>query len=74
LQLDKGEKYLRTYIHNHSAKDGVSLNWAYVRLAQIYKHKKSKIKALKWIDKAMANRTNFKEAQAERNIILSLKS
>jgi len=72
VQLDKGEKCLLTYIKNHSAKDGVSLDWAYVRLAQIYKHKHSKEKALKWIDKAIAERIDFEEAQKERNVILNL--
>ena len=72
LQLDKGEQYLLTYIKNYSAKDGVSLNWAYVRLAQIHKHKQSKVSALKWIDKAISSRVDFKEAKVERNKILSL--
>ncbi len=74
LELDKGEKCLLRYIKNHSAKDGVSLAWAYVRLAQIYKHKGSKIMALKWIDKAITNNPNFIEALDEKRVITSLKS
>lgn len=54
LQLEKGEKCLKAYLSNHSAKDGVPKEWAYYRLAQIYKHKKKKEEALKWIDKAIA--------------------
>ena len=39
IQLDKGEKCLKAYLSNHSAKDGVPKEWAYYRLAQIYKHR-----------------------------------
>jgi len=74
LELNKGEQWLLTFIKNHSAKDGVSLSWAYVRLAQIYKHKGIKTQALKWINRAIAKKTDFKEAIKEKAIILSMKS
>lgn len=54
LQLDKGETMLKVYLKNHSSKDGVPKEWAYYRLAQIYKHKDDTAKALVWIDKAIA--------------------
>jgi len=54
LQLDKGEKCLKAYLSHYSSKDGVPKAWAYYRMAQIYKHKKEKIEALKWIDKAIS--------------------
>ncbi|MFC0604727.1 tetratricopeptide repeat protein [Winogradskyella pulchriflava] len=54
IQLEKGEKCIKAYIANHSSKDGVPKEWAYYRLAQIYKHKENKSEALKWIDKAIA--------------------
>ncbi len=53
IKLNKGEQCLQRYIQNYSAKDGVPKAWAYYRLAQIYKHKKDKVEALKWIDMAI---------------------
>ncbi len=67
VQLDKGEKCIKAYLSNHSSKDGVPKAWAYYRLAQIYKHKKEKVEALKWIDKAIAGLPKidvFKEEKA----------
>lgn len=72
VQLAKGERCLLTYINNHTAADGVPKEWAYYRLAQIYKHKKNKDIALKYIDKALNMRSDFKQAIKEKNIILSL--
>ncbi|MEO1031587.1 MAG: tetratricopeptide repeat protein [Bacteroidota bacterium] len=66
IQLEKGEKCLKTYLANHSAKDGVPKAWAYYRLAQIYKHKKDKAEALKWIDKALAGLPKIKVFQKEK--------
>ena len=54
IQLDKGEGMLKVYIENHSAQDGVPKEWAYYRLAQIYKHKNNKAEALIWINKAIS--------------------
>lgn len=70
IQLDKGEKCLKTYLANHSSKDGVPKAWAYYRLAQIYKHKANKTEALKWINKAIAGLPKidvFKEEKTEIN-------
>jgi tetratricopeptide (TPR) repeat protein len=53
IQLEKGEKCIKAYLSNHSAKDGVPKEWAYYRLAQIYKHKNNKVEALKWANKAI---------------------
>jgi len=72
IELDKGERCLKTYIENHSAKDGVPIEWAYYRLAQIQKHRANKQEALKWIDKALGIRSNFKQATKEKEKILSL--
>lgn len=66
IQLDKGEKCLKAYLSNHSAKDGVPKAWAYYRLAQIYKHKKNKEEALKWIDKAIAGLPKIKVFKEEK--------
>ncbi|MEZ4795762.1 MAG: hypothetical protein R2785_01220 [Flavobacteriaceae bacterium] len=72
VELDKGERCLKMYIENHSAKDGVPLEWAYYRLAQIQKHRVNKQEALKWIDKALNIRSDFKQAKKEKELILSL--
>ena len=72
IQLEKGEKCLKTYLANHSAKDGVPKAWAYYRLAQIYKHKKNKAEALKWINKAIAGLPKIKVFQKEKASISRL--
>lgn len=72
VQLDKGEKCLKTYLANHSAKDGVPKEWAYYRLAQIHKHKNEKVEALKWIDKAISGLPEIDVFKDERSIISEL--
>ncbi|RZN80242.1 MAG: tetratricopeptide repeat protein [Winogradskyella sp.] len=69
IQLNKGEQCLLKYIENYTAADGVPKEWAYYRLAQIYKHKKDKEKALSYIDKALTIRADFKQALKEKAII-----
>jgi len=72
IELDKGERCLKMYIENHSAKDGVPIEWAYFRLAQIHKNRQNKLEALKWIDKALDIRSDFKQAKEEKQKILQL--
>ncbi|WP_400080998.1 tetratricopeptide repeat protein [Winogradskyella sp. R77965] len=72
VQLDKGEKCLKVYLSNHSSKDGVPKEWAYYRLAQIYKHKKNKTAALKWIDKAISGLPKIKVFKEEKANISQL--
>ena len=72
VELDKGERCLKAYIENHSAKDGVPIEWAYFRLAQIQKNRNNKTEALKWIDKALEIRSDFNQAKEERQKILAL--
>jgi tetratricopeptide (TPR) repeat protein len=72
VQLEKGEKCLNVYMENHSAKDGVPIEWAYYRMAQIQKHKKNKQSALTWINKALNEREDFKQALREKETILKL--
>ncbi|MEH6536429.1 MAG: hypothetical protein V7719_08565 [Psychroserpens sp.] len=72
VQLNKGEKCLLTYIDNYSAKDGVPKAWAYYRLAQIYKNKKHKINALKWIDKSIVGLPEIKVFKDEKRQIEKL--
>lgn len=72
IGLDQGIECLNQYIALYSAKDGVPKDWAYLRLAQIYKHKGDKEEAQVWINKALASRSDFKEAIAEKRIIQAL--
>jgi tetratricopeptide (TPR) repeat protein len=72
LDADLGITCLKKYIKNHSVKDGVPKDWAYYRLAQIYKNKGNKTMALSWIDKALQERPSFKEAASEKELIQAL--
>ena len=72
VELDKGERCLNIYIENHSVEDGVPIEWAFLRLAQIEKNRNNKMEALKWIDKALDKRFDFKQAKEEKKKILSL--
>lgn len=67
VQLDKGERCLIVYIQKYSAKDGVPKAWANYRLAQIYKHKNDKTKALKYINLAIAELPKIEVFQDFKN-------
>ncbi len=67
-----GIKCLKAYIENHSVRDGVPKDWAYFRIAQIYKNQGKKQEAMLWIDKALVDRPDFKEAKEEKQMIQSL--
>ncbi|MBC8755757.1 tetratricopeptide repeat protein [Kordia sp. YSTF-M3] len=71
LQLEKGEKCLYLYIANYTTKDGVPVSWAYYRLAQIFKHKGDKQKALEWINKALATQ-ELKPFKKQKEVILGM--
>jgi tetratricopeptide (TPR) repeat protein len=72
LDAELGINCLNTYIKNYSARDGVPKDWAYYRLAQIYKNIGKKNEALKFINKALTDRPDFEEAIKEKRHILSL--
>ncbi|WGK63590.1 tetratricopeptide repeat protein [Croceiramulus getboli] len=72
LKNELGIDCLERYIANHSVRDGVPLDWAYYRLAQIYKNLGQKKEALVWIDKALSKRPDFEEAQDEKRLIEAL--
>jgi tetratricopeptide (TPR) repeat protein len=72
LDAELGINCLQKYIANHSVRDGVPKDWAYYRLAQIYKNLGNKNSALEWIDKALVDRPSFKEARQEKELILAL--
>ena len=72
LDPELGLQSLQDYVKNHSVKDGVPKDWAYYRMAQIYKNLGKKQTALLWINKALSDRPNFKEALEEKEIINAL--
>lgn len=72
LDSEFGISCLKAYIQNYKIQDGVPKDWAYYRLAQIYKNEGNKSLALQWIDKALSDRPTFKEAVAEKQKILAL--
>ena len=71
LNAELGIDCLQTYIKNYSVRDGVPKDWAYYRLAQIYNNIGQEDVALKWINKALRDRPDFKEALQEKQQILS---
>ncbi len=72
IELQKGIVYLNAFIANHTVKDGVPVEWAYFRKAQIYRHMGEKGKAENWINKALALNNDFSEAIEEKKAIKSL--
>lgn len=72
LEPEYGIECLGQYLANYSIKDGVEKDWAYYRLAQIYKNLGKKEIALTWINKALLERKDFKEARKEKSLILAL--
>ncbi len=72
LEPEYGIECLSQYLADYSIKDGVPKDWAYFRLAQIYKNLGKKEIALTWINKALMGRTDFKEALQEKSLILAL--
>jgi len=69
LELEKGEKCLFKYIGNYKPEDDIPLEWAYFRLAQIFRHKNEKEKAMHWIRKSLEIQPNFEPAKEERKMI-----
>ncbi|RMA57114.1 tetratricopeptide repeat protein [Ulvibacter antarcticus] len=72
LDAELGIKCLQEYIENYTLKDGVPKDWAYYRMAQIYKNEGKKHTALLWVEKALQDRPDFKEALQEKAAILNL--
>ncbi|HKK11388.1 MAG TPA: tetratricopeptide repeat protein [Flavobacteriaceae bacterium] len=72
VELDKGERYLLVYLENYSGNEASPKAWAHYRLAQIFKHKKEKDKALKYINLALSELPNLKPFEEEKETILGL--
>lgn len=74
ISTDKGLVYLQRYIKNFSEKDGVPISWANYRIAQIYRYKSDKRNAYNYIQKALEEQPDLKDAQKEKALILQMKS
>ena len=72
IQSAYGIECLGSYIANFTHEDKLPRAWAYYRLAQIHKNLRNKQIALTWIDKALIDIPNFKEAKKEKSLILAL--
>lgn len=72
IDLKKGEEGLLKYIENFSSEDEVSIEWAYLRLAQIYKHQENKVNAIQLVNKALTIKPEFELALKEKNLILNM--
>ena len=72
IQLDRGIKHMGIYIENYTVLDGVPLEWAYFRMAKLYRAKKNRNKAEQWIDKALLLKPDFKPALEERTLLADL--
>lgn len=66
IEMERGIIHLNHYIHNYTVLDGVPLEWAYYRLAKLYRKKSDKNKALVWINKSLEISPNLKPALAEK--------
>ncbi len=72
IEEDKGIVHLKEYISNYTVMDGVPLEWAYYRLAKIYRNKSDKPNALAYINRSLEINPDLKQAMAERTVIDNL--
>lgn len=72
VELDKGERRLMDYLQNCTENEVSQKAWAHYRLAQIYKHKNEKDKAIKYINLAIQELPNVKSFEHERQLIIGL--
>ena len=72
LESTYGLQLLDKYIKNYSYKDIYSMEWVYLRKAQIMANLKNKREALGYINKALTLKADFKEALNEKERIQDL--
>ncbi|RXG27912.1 tetratricopeptide repeat protein [Leeuwenhoekiella marinoflava] len=72
IEHDLGLASLKHYIANYSAKDGVPVSWAHYRMAQIYKNRGDKTRAIHYINLALADKPDFEQALEEKERISKL--
>ena len=69
VHLDKGIMHLKTYIDNYTVMDGVPLEWAYLRLAKIYRKKSEKQLAQASIEESLRINPDLSPAIEEKSTI-----
>ncbi len=72
IETDKGIDHLNEYIERYTVLDGVPLEWAYYRLAKIYRKRSEKGDALRWINKSLALNPELEQALREKREIEQL--
>ncbi|WP_034924477.1 tetratricopeptide repeat protein [Gillisia sp. CAL575] len=72
LESQYGIQLLDTYAKNYSYKDIYSMEWVYLRKAQILANMSNKKDALAYIDKALTLKADFNEAMDEKKRIQEL--
>ena len=72
IQSSFGLKLLNTYIKNYNYKDIYSLEWAFLRKAQIHVDQENKSEAFLEINKALSINNQFKEGMQEKRRIQNL--
>lgn len=70
IQLEKGLRHIDIFIANNSVNDAVPMEWAYYRKAQLLRLQNNTNEALKYIDKSLVIKPDFKEALKEKAKIL----
>ena len=69
LELERGIYHLGEYIDHYTVLDGVPLEWAYYRLAKIYRKKSEKENAIKWINRSLELNPDLEQAITEKKAI-----
>ena len=72
IQIDRGIDHLNKYIANYTVLDGVPLEWAYYRMAKLYRAKKDKNEAQLWLAKSLAIKPDFRPALEEQSRLSNL--
>tara|TARA_B100000809_G_scaffold260568_1_gene307747 strand:+ start:551 stop:1507 length:957 start_codon:yes stop_codon:yes gene_type:complete len=72
IELDKGEKRLKSFIYNYSSTDTIPKQKACYYLAKIYRYKNDRENALKWIRNSLDENPNFEDAIKEEKLILKM--
>ncbi|PRX45220.1 tetratricopeptide repeat protein [Salegentibacter salegens] len=72
LKPDMAVDFLENYIKNYNYKDLKSPAWAHFHIAKIQASKNNQDKALSHINKALANKFNFPEAEKLKQQILEM--
>ncbi len=71
-RIDLGIWHMQQYIENYTALDGVPLEWAYYRMAELYRKNGTKEQALRSIENALKLKNSFGPALEEKEKILAL--